>query len=154
MWFGSVGSTATAISLSGFQSWLYVVVLQLMSMDVVGVPFAGALLVQRNRSIADFENSPPVSVLPVPVPVSLASGAGPHFSAMSSAVLNGRSRLLEDPATTVATTTAAASRTTSFLIRPSLLPGAKRAMLDALQEICARRFGQRKGGSRRPSLAP
>src|SRR5215216_6782360 len=93
MWLGLVGSTATAISLSGFQSWLYSVVLQLMSTAAAGFP----ALVQRNRSICSLENWPPGSVLPPPVPRSRSSGAGPHFIAISFAVLNGRSLATDVP---------------------------------------------------------
>src|SRR5918996_1607558 len=56
MWFGFSGFTATAISLSGAQSWPNSSVLQLMSTTEVGFP----LLLQRNRSICVFERFPPV----------------------------------------------------------------------------------------------
>jgi hypothetical protein len=93
MWLGLMGSTATAISLSGFQSWLYSVVLQLMSTAAAGLP----ALVQRNRSICSTENCPPGSVVPPPVPRSRSLGSGPHFIAINSAVLNGRSLATDVP---------------------------------------------------------
>jgi len=114
-WFGSVGSTATAISLSGFQSWLYSVVLQLMSTAVAGLP----ALEQRNRSICSLENCPPGSLLPTPVPASFSSGAGPHLRATRSAAPNGRS-LPDDGTLDASTSNAAPSTATTTRLIPVL----------------------------------
>jgi hypothetical protein len=116
MWFGSVGSTATAISLSGFQSWLYSLLLQLMSTAVAGLP----ALEQRNRSICSLENCPPGSLLPTPVPASFSSGAGPYLRATRSAAPNGRS-LPDDGTLDASTSNAAPSTATTTRLIPVLL---------------------------------
>ena len=62
MWLGLVGSTETAISLSGAKSCPYVDTLQLMSTAAAGAP----ALAQRKFSICDFENGAPFDVWPLP----------------------------------------------------------------------------------------
>jgi hypothetical protein len=124
MWLGLMGSTATAISLSGFQSWLYSVVLQLMSTAAAGLP----ALVQRNRSICSTENCPPGSVVPPPVPRSRSSGSGPHFIAINSAVLNGRSLATDVPLNAATSSPATAGTMMPRRIRPPVLAAPRTAM--------------------------
>src|SRR5215207_3694902 len=108
MWLPKYGFTATAISLSGAQSWPYSVVLQLMSTAAAGAP----LLEQRKRSICTLLNCPPPDVCP-------ANGATFGYHSLESlrfAVLNGRSRPADEPANAPPSTAIAANANRPRLI--------------------------------------